>query len=75
MLALDWWNGKPHDPRDADLSGVIAGLTLRTQPAEIYRTLLESIAFGSRRIMDNFEDHGLRLEQIVACGGIAERAR
>ena len=74
MLALDWWNGNRTILADADLSGVIAGLTLRTQPAEIYRTLLESIAFGSRRIMDNFEDHGLRLEQIVACGGIAEKS-
>jgi L-ribulokinase len=36
--------------------------------------LLESIAFGSRRIMDNFEEHGLELTEIVACGGIAERS-
>jgi len=74
LLALDWWNGNRTILADADLSGVIAGLTLRTTPAEIYRALLESIAFGSRRIVDNFEEHGLRLATLVACGGIAEKS-
>ena len=74
LLALDWWNGNRTILADADLSGVLVGLTLRTQPAEIYRALLESIAFGSRRIMDNFEEHGLHLDEIVACGGIAEKS-
>ena len=74
LIALDWWNGNRTILADADLSGAIIGLTLRTTPAEIYRALLESIAFGSRRIVDNFEDGGLRLEQIVACGGLAEKS-
>jgi L-ribulokinase len=74
LVALDWWNGNRTILADADLSGVIAGLTLRTTRDEIYRALLESIAFGNRRIMDNFEEHGLALSEIVACGGIAERS-
>ena len=49
-------------------------MTLQTTREQIYRALLESIAFGSRRIMDNFEEHGLVTTQIVACGGIAERS-
>jgi L-ribulokinase len=40
----------------------------------MYRALLESIAFGNRRIMDNFTEHGLPLDRIVACGGIAEKS-
>jgi L-ribulokinase len=74
LLALDWWNGNRTILADADLSGAILGLTIQSSPAEIYRALLESIAFGSRRIIDNFEDHGMRLTEIVACGGIAERS-
>ncbi len=74
LLALDWWNGNRTILADADLSGAILGLTLQTTPAEIYRALLESIAFGNRRIMDNFEEHGLALERIVACGGIAAKS-
>jgi L-ribulokinase len=74
LVALDWWNGNRSILADAGLSGVIAGLTLRTTEAEIYRALLESIAYGNRRVMDNFEEHGLELSEIVACGGIAERS-
>jgi L-ribulokinase len=74
LVALDWWNGNRTILADADLSGAIFGLTLQTTREQIYRALLESIAFGSRRIMDNFEEHDLGLSQIVACGGIAERS-
>ncbi len=74
LVALDWWNGNRTILADADLSGAIFGLGLHTTREQIYRALLESIAFGSRRIMDNFEEYGLELAQIVACGGIAERS-
>src|SRR5947199_8581845 len=74
LVALDWFNGNRSILADADLSGVIFGLTLHSSPAEIYRALLESIAFGNRRIVDNFTEHGLTLSEIVACGGIAERS-
>jgi L-ribulokinase len=74
LVALDWWNGNRSILADAGLSGVICGLTLRTTEAEIYRALLESIAYGNRRVMENFEEHGLELSEIVACGGIAERS-
>jgi L-ribulokinase len=74
LVALDWFNGNRTILADANLTGSILGLTLQTTPAEIYRALLESIAFGNRRIMDNFTAHDLALDRIVACGGIAERS-
>jgi L-ribulokinase len=74
LVALNWWNGNRSILADAGLSGVIMGLTLATTPAEIYRALLESIAFAARRIIDNFVDHGMAVEQLVACGGIAEKS-
>jgi L-ribulokinase len=74
LVALDWFNGNRTILADADLTGAIFGLTLQSTREEIYRALLESIAFGSRRIMENFEEHGLELTEIVACGGIAERS-
>ena len=74
LVALDWWNGNRTILADADLTGVICGLTLHSTHEEIYRALLESIAFGNRRIIENFEHHGLSLSEIVACGGIAEKS-
>jgi L-ribulokinase len=74
LVALNWWNGNRSILADADLSGVVAGLTLATSSAEIYRALLESIAFAARRIVDNFVEHGLTVDRVVACGGIAEKS-
>jgi L-ribulokinase len=74
LVALDWWNGNRTILADADLTGAIFGLTLTTTIEQLYRALLESIAFGNRRIMENFEEHGLPLQEIVACGGIAHRS-
>jgi L-ribulokinase len=74
LLALDWWNGNRSILADADLTGVVCGLTLHSTRAEIYRALLESIALGNRRIIDNFTEHGLGVDEVVACGGIAERS-
>ncbi len=72
LVTLDWWNGNRSVLADADLSGVTCGLTLQSAPEHIYRSLLESIAFGNRRIIENFVEHGLPLSEIVACGGIAD---
>ena len=74
LVALDWFNGNRSILADADLTGAILGLTLQSTPAQIYRALLESIAFGNRRIIENFNEYGIALEEIVACGGIAERS-
>jgi L-ribulokinase len=74
LVALDWWNGNRSVLGDADLSGVLAGLTLQTSAVDIYRALLESIAFGNKAVLDNFSDSGLELKEIVACGGIAEKS-
>ena len=74
LLALDWWNGSRSVLMDAELSGMIAGLTLTTRPEEIYRALIESTAFGTRVVIDAFENQGVPIRDIVACGGLAEKS-
>jgi L-ribulokinase len=74
LVALDWWNGNRSVLADADLSGVLVGLTLQTSAVDVYRALLESIAFGNKAILDNFCDGGLQLSEIVACGGVADKS-
>ncbi len=74
LLALDWWNGCRTPLVDADLSGVLLGLTLATQPAEIYRALLEATAFGTRLVLDTFEEGGIPIREIHASGGPASRS-
>lgn len=73
LLALDWWNGNRSVLVDADLRGLIVGLTLATRPPEMYRALIESTAFGMRVIIESFERAGVPVDEIVACGGLPER--
>jgi L-ribulokinase len=75
LLALDWWNGNRSVLVDADLSGLIVGLTVATTPPEIYRALIEATAFGTRVIVDAFESAGVAVDRIVACGGLPQRNR
>jgi L-ribulokinase len=51
----------------------LLGQTLYTTPAEIYRTLIEATAFGALTIINRFEEYGVKISQVVNCGGIAEK--
>ena len=73
LLALDWWNGNRSILVDAELSGLLVGLTLATRPPEIYRALLEATAFGTRVIVDAFEAAGVPVTAMIACGGLPEK--
>ncbi len=73
LLCLDWFNGNRSILVDDDLSGMILGLTLNTTPEQIYRCLIEGTAFGFRRIIDNFTEHGVAIDSVCACGGIARK--
>jgi L-ribulokinase len=73
LLALDWWNGNRSVLVDTELSGLILGATLQTKPEEIYRTLLEATAFGTRKIIDAFHNSGVRVEELYACGGLPQK--
>jgi len=73
LLALDWNNGNRTILVDQRLTGLILGLTLHSNPAEIYRTLIEATAFGARVIMERFEEYGCKAKRIVNGGGIAAK--
>ena len=73
LLALDWNNGNRTILVDQRLTGLLVGQTLYTTPAEIYRALIEATAFGALTIINRFEEYGVKVEQIVNCGGISEK--
>ncbi|HEX7861930.1 MAG TPA: ribulokinase [Verrucomicrobiae bacterium] len=73
LLALDWWNGNRSILVNADLTGVLMGLTIQTRPHEIYRALIEATAFGTRKIVEAFTNKGVEIRKIVASGGLAQK--
>lgn len=75
LLALDWWNGNRSVLVDTNLTGLLVGYTLLTKPEEIYRTLLEATAFGTRKIIDAFHSNGVEVHELYACGGLPQKNR
>jgi L-ribulokinase len=73
LLALDWNNGNRTILVDQRLTGLLLGQTLYTTPAEIYRALIEATAFGALTIINRFEEYGVKVAQVLNCGGIAEK--
>jgi L-ribulokinase len=74
LLALDWWNGNRSTLVDAGLSGLLIGCTLATKAEEIYRTLIEATAFGTRIIIEAFTEQGIPVGSIVTGGTLAKNA-
>lgn len=74
LLALDWFHGRRTPFADQRLTAAITGLTLGTSAPLLFRALVESTAFGSRAIVDSFKNQGVRIDHIIAIGGIAIKA-
>jgi len=73
LLALDWFNGNRSVLVDAELSGLIVGMTITTKASDIYRALLESTAYGTRVIIEAFEHSGLPVKKLIAAGGLPSK--
>jgi L-ribulokinase len=73
LLALDWNNGNRTVLVDQRLTGLLIGQTLQTKPEEIFRALVEATAFGALTIIDRIEEYGVKIDEVINCGGIAEK--
>ncbi|MBR5236094.1 MAG: ribulokinase [Clostridia bacterium] len=73
ILALDWWNGNRTPYANYDLTGTIIGLNVRTKPEEIFRAIIESTAFGTKAIIDLYNQNGVTISEIQAAGGISQK--
>jgi L-ribulokinase len=71
LLALDWNNGNRTILVDVRLTGLLLGQTLHTTPEEIYRALIEATGFGALAIIDRIEEYGVKVREVVNCGGLA----
>ncbi len=73
LVALDWWNGVRSPLMNSNLSGLIVGMTLQTKTEDIYRALIEATAFGTKKIIETYENGGIEIVELYAAGGIAEK--
>ena len=73
LLALDWFNGNRREILDANLSGLVMGMNIKTRPEEIYRALIESTGFGAKLIINAFEENDILIKELFATGGIPNK--
>ena len=73
LLALDWWNGNRSVLVDVDLTGMMLGMTLLTRPEEVYRALIEATAYGTRLIIETFNQNNVPIRELIATGGLPDR--
>ena len=74
IVALDWMNGRRTPDANQNLKGAIMGLTLGSDAPRIFRALVEATAFGSKAINDRFISEGIRIDGVIALGGVAKKS-
>ena len=74
IVALDWFNGRRTPDEDARVKACIDGLSLSSSPAQVFKALVEATSFGSRAIRERYVSEGVRMESIIAVGGIARKS-
>ncbi len=73
VISLDWLNGRRTPDANQELKGAIAGLSLGSDAPRIFRSLVEATAFGSRMINERFISEGVRIDSVIAVGGVAKK--
>jgi L-ribulokinase len=74
LICLDWFNGRRTPDPNLNLKGAIYGLTLGSDAPMVYRSLVEATAFGSRAILERFLSEGLKIDSVIAVGGIPQKS-
>lgn len=73
IVALDWMNGRRTPDANQALKGAITGLSLGSDAPRIFRALVEATAFGSKMINERFISEGIRIDEVIAIGGVAKK--
>jgi L-ribulokinase len=71
LIASDWLNGRRTPFADQTLKGGVSGITLATTPAQMFKSLVEATAFGSKAIMKHLENEGVKVTEVIGVGGIS----
>ena len=72
--ALDWINGRRTPDANQELKSAISNLSLGTKAPHIFKALVHAICFGSKKIVDRFEEEGVVIKDVIGIGGVARKS-
>ena len=72
--ALDWVNGRRTPDANQGLKSAISNISLGTKAPHLFKALINSICFGSKKIVDRFEEEGVRIDSVIGIGGVARKS-
>lgn len=72
LLVLDFFQGNRTPYKEPRLKGQIQGLTLSHTRGDIYRALMEGVAFGTRNVIETMKAADIPIYEFVACGGVTK---
>ena len=74
-VALDWINGRRTPDANQALKGAIMGINPGTDAPIIFKALVESLCFGSKKIVDRFREEGVAIDAVIGMGGVARKSK
>ena len=74
-VALDWINGRRTPDANQELEAAVTNLNMGTRAPHIFKALVNAICFGSKKILDRFEDEGIEIKSVVGIGGVARKSK
>lgn len=73
-VALDWINGRRTPDANQNLKAAITGLHLGSDAVSLFKSIVEATAFGSKAIIERFNAQGIKIDKVIAVGGIAKKS-
>ncbi len=73
-IALDWINGRRTPDANQQLKGAVMGMSMGTDAGAVFKSLVESICFGSKRIVERFSEEGVTIDTVIGLGGVAKKS-
>lgn len=73
-LVIDYHNGRRTPGADQTLTGAALGLTLATDAPKYFAGLVQGTCYTARQIVDTFNSQGVPINEVIACGGIADKS-
>lgn len=75
VLASDWLNGRRTPDANQMLKGAFTNLNLGSDAPQLFKALVEATCFGSKAIVNRFNDENIPVKGIIALGGVAKKSQ